>query len=196
MTSSSWSRSEVSKDFRHFPKIYAAVGAPKMRANAPAASSGSYNRGSGRFDFAVDGTFTSASPSSTTWSATLQMKPRALAFGNELRHRTVTSTASPILTGARKLSDCEVLGSHSASIVSMNTFGSAQNSRVSNRLSGIPLIELTAHPSLLGLSHPIAHGDDRRVFNGIYCVIVCSAREHSGAICQTASVRTHGPNAI
>src|SRR5262245_48860088 len=69
-----------------------------------------YNRGSGRLDFAADGTFTKASPSSTTSSATLQMQVSRARWrsGMSSATSTVTSTVSPIRTGARKLSVCEM----------------------------------------------------------------------------------------
>jgi hypothetical protein len=68
-----------------------------------------YSFGSGRFDLAADGTFTSASPSSTISSPTLQMQ----------------------VSRARWRSGKRLNWRHSSSIVSMNTLGSAQNSRMS-----------------------------------------------------------------
>ena len=56
------------------------------------------------------GTLTSASPSSTTSPSTAQMHySRARDFsGISSRTVTVTATVSPIFTGARKFSVCEI----------------------------------------------------------------------------------------
>src|SRR6516165_1512534 len=69
-----------------------------------------HNRGSGRFDLAADGTFTQASPSSTISSATMQLHASRARCRSGMSSATVTvtSTWSPILTGARKLSVCEM----------------------------------------------------------------------------------------
>ena len=69
-----------------------------------------HNRGSGRFDLAADGTFTQASPSSTISSPTVQLQASRARWRSGMSSATVTvtSTWSPILTGARKLSVCEM----------------------------------------------------------------------------------------
>jgi hypothetical protein len=66
--------------------------------------------GNGRFDLAVEGTFTSASPSSTISFSTLQTQVSRARWrsGTSCATVTVTSTRSPIRTGARKLSVCEM----------------------------------------------------------------------------------------
>src|SRR5258707_6390380 len=69
-----------------------------------------HSRGSGRLDLAADGTFTQASPSSTISSATVQLHASRARWRSGMSSATVTvtSTWSPILTGARKLSVCEM----------------------------------------------------------------------------------------
>src|SRR5512139_4059923 len=69
----------------------------------------SYTRGSGRPEV-LDGTFTQASPSSTTSPSTAQVQvSRARNFsGINSATVTTTSTVSPILTGPRKFSVCEI----------------------------------------------------------------------------------------
>ena len=64
----------------------------------------------GRLLFASLGTFTSASPSSTTSPSTAQMQNnRARDFsGISSATVTVTTTVSPIFTGARKFKVCEM----------------------------------------------------------------------------------------
>ena len=66
--------------------------------------------GNGRLDLAADGTFTSASPSSTISSATRQVQVSRARWRSATSSATVTvtSTWSPILTGARKFSVCEM----------------------------------------------------------------------------------------
>ena len=58
----------------------------------------------------LDGTFTQASPSSTSSPATEQVQAsRARNFsGISSATETFTSTVSPIFTGARKFSVCEI----------------------------------------------------------------------------------------
>ena len=74
------------------------------------AATSRHNFGNGRFDLTAEGTFTSASPSSTISSATLQMQVSRARWrsGTSSATVTVTSTWSPILTGARKFSVCEM----------------------------------------------------------------------------------------
>ena len=66
--------------------------------------------GSGRPPDCFDGTFTQASPSSTTSSATehLHVKRARNFSGISSATATLTSTVSPILTGARKFKVCEI----------------------------------------------------------------------------------------
>src|SRR5262249_21146035 len=66
-------------------------------------------RGSGRFDLAAEGTFTKASPSSTISWPTLhvQVSRARCRSGMSSATVTVTSTWSPIRTGAWKLSVCD-----------------------------------------------------------------------------------------
>lgn len=75
----------------------------RMGDTAGAATGGGYNRGSGRFDLTTDGTFTSASPSRTTSSAARQMQVSLARSRSGISSATitVTSTVSPIFTGAR-----------------------------------------------------------------------------------------------
>ena len=59
---------------------------------------------------ADDGTFTQASPSSTISSPTLQVQASLARSrsGISSATSTITSTVSPIFTGARKFSVCEM----------------------------------------------------------------------------------------
>ena len=73
-------------------------------------------RGSGRFDFAADGTFTSASPSSTISSATVQVQVSRARWRSGMSSATVTvtSTWSPIAhrrTKIERLRDVDGAGS-------------------------------------------------------------------------------------
>src|SRR5581483_5237210 len=80
-----------------------------LRAAAGLVTAEAHNFGTGRAAL-DDGTFTSASPSSTVSSPTLQVQvSRARNFsGISSATSTITSTVSPIFTGARKFSVCEM----------------------------------------------------------------------------------------
>src|SRR5262249_58655084 len=54
-----------------------------------------HSRGSGRFDLAVDGTFTQASPSSTSSSPTLQLQASRARSRSGMCSATVTGTSTP-----------------------------------------------------------------------------------------------------
>src|SRR5260370_22365024 len=89
--------------------VFEVIASIAMAGNRPVALP-PHSRGSGRFDLAADGTFTQASPSSTISSATVQLHASRARWRSGMSSATVTvtSTWSPILTGARKLSVCEM----------------------------------------------------------------------------------------
>jgi hypothetical protein len=69
-----------------------------------------FNRINGRLPFSSRGTFTSASPSSTTCVLTLHTQVRRARDFSGINSATVTITVtvSPIFAGARKFSVCEM----------------------------------------------------------------------------------------